>query len=333
MGSTVAIFLAGLAVLIAGGEAMVRGATRLAAGSHLSRLFVGLTLVSFSTSAPEFVVSILADLRGAPDIAVGNVIGSNIFNIGVVLALGALVATISLRMQVIWREMTVAVVATLIVGGLAQDGVLGRVEGLFLALGLLVYVLWAYRSMAGGPGAPLGASEGRPKHGQFATSATSADLASLGGRALSLSLMALGLALLIVGARMLVDSSVDLAAEMGMRPAVIGLTIIAAGTSLPELATTMVAAARRESDIAIGNVLGSNIFNLLGILGLAGMLEPLPVAPHLARYDIPIALAFALVLIPLMVSGRRLSRGEGLLLFLGYAGYTVWLVMTRAAAG
>lgn len=328
MASTTVLFLAGLTILFAGGEAMVRGAARLARGSQLSRLFVGLTLVSFSTSAPEFVVSVLADLKGAPDIAVGNVIGSNIFNIGVVLALGALVATLPLKMQVIWRELAVGVVATLVVGGLAQDGELGRIEAAILAMSLFAYVLWAYRSMREGvAGSPAGDRGGPPK----SRSSETARLASAGARALSLLLMAAGLALLIVGAQLLVDSAVELATMIGMQPAVIGLTIVAAGTSAPELATTVVAAARGESDIAVGNVLGSNIFNLLGILGFAGMLQPLPVARNLTVYDIPIALAFVLILIPLMFSGRRLSRGEGVFLLLGYAAYTLWLVMTRAA--
>ncbi len=320
---TVLLLLVGLACLILGGEALVRGASQLAVRLGLSSLFIGLTVVSSATSLPEMVVSLLAALRGVADIAVGNVIGSNIFNIGVVLGVGALVAPISFRATEVWRDLGVSIAATLAFAVLAFGGALGRLDAALLFAGLLAYLTWAYRSAR---------RAGEPVEAGLAVAAEVA----LGKRMLaagkSVALVVIGLGLLVAGANWAVESAVEIAEAAGLSRTVVGLTIVAAGTSLPELATSVVAALKREVAIAVGNVLGSNIFNLLGILGVAGLVHPLQAAPAIVRYDVPVILGFSLLVIPLMLTGRRVSRLEGLLLVVLYIAYCVWLLAVRGPA-
>jgi cation:H+ antiporter len=300
--------LAGLVLLGIGAEALVRGSARLAAAFGLSPLFIGLTLVAWGTSAPELVVTSVASLQNYPGVAIGNAIGSNIFNTGVVLAVTALIAPLPCQTGLVRREV-LAVVATTIVLllMLIWGGYLSRPEAALFLLTLVLMTGWSYRQAR--------------RHRAETLSAAVRRLAA-GGKALKSSIfVVLGLALLVVGARWVVDGAVALAELLAVSRTLVGLTLVAAGTSLPELATSIVAAARRQPEIAIGNVLGSNIFNLLGILGIAGLLRPLPVPRAIITIDIPVALIFALACIPIGLTGRRVTRFEGTLLLAGYLGY------------
>ncbi|GIX33221.1 MAG: sodium:calcium antiporter [Lysobacterales bacterium] len=301
-----------LAVLVAGAESVVRGASALALRLGLSRLAIGLTVVAFGTSAPELVVSLKAALDGAGDIAVGNVIGSNIFNIAVILGLAALICPIPVHEQVVRLDAPIAFAVALLLLPLLGDGVITRSEGVLLLLGLIAYtalnLVLARRRMRAGlqdwPDAP------------FAGGAT---------RRLwrELLLIAAGLGLLVVGAGLLVSHAASLARALGVQEAVIGLTIVAAGTSLPELATSLVAAWRRQADIAVGNVVGSNVFNVLGILGASSALRPITSA-GIGSLDLLAMSLLSLLLLPLLYTGRTLHRLEGLLLLVLYGGYLAW---------
>ncbi|UCF20777.1 MAG: calcium/sodium antiporter [Gemmatimonadota bacterium] len=320
----VVLMLAGFATLIGGAEFLVRGASRLAARLGLSAMFIGLTVVACGTSLPEFVVSLLAALENAPDIAAGNVIGSNIFNLGVVLGLAALLAPIPLGETNLWRDMGISVAATVMLGLLVIGNRLGRLESAVLFAGLLSYLALTYSV------AQRSKTPGETTLDIVARIVLGRD--QLGGVAKNAALVVVGLGLLVLGARWSVHGAVNIADRAGVSPAVIGLTIVAAGTSLPELATTVVAALRRESAIAIGNILGSNTFNILGILGISGMIRPLTVSRDLVHYDIPVALGFSLLCWPLLRSGRRLSRPEGLALLAAYVAYALWLLLARTPA-
>ncbi len=320
---TVALLALGLILLFSGGELLVRGASRLASRLGLSTLFIGLTVVACATSLPELVVSMLATLEGQPEIATGNVIGSNIANIGLVLGISALAAPIYLQFSTIWRDLAVSVVATLAFALAALGGWLGRPEAAAMFAGLLVYLAWSYR---GARARSDGVEASLITAGKVALGR--AELLAVGRSMLQ---VAAGLALLVGGAHLAVVSAVEIAALAGLSRTVVGLTIVAVGTSLPELATSLVAAVKREPAIAVGNVLGSNIFNLLGILGLVGLVEPLSVSTNILRYDVPVALAFTFLCISLMWTGCRLSRSEGLLLLVTYGVYCSWLVLARGA--
>jgi cation:H+ antiporter len=300
-----------------GAEALVRGASRLAEGLGLSPLFIGLTLVAFGTSSPELVVSLLAAARDLPDVAVGNVVGSNIFNVGVVLGIGALVAPLHCHLTLVRRDAPLVIAVTVALGAFAIGGSLARWEAGALLAALLLYTAWSYRSA-------VREGRGRPSEEPAPGTSPTGHSGGVGRpRPRDLLLTLLGLGALALGATWVVDGAVEIAGALGVSEAVIGLTIVAAGTSLPELATSAVAAFRGESDIAVANVLGSNVFNVLGILGIAGLVRPLAIPSRMLWFDIPVALAFAVACIPLMTSARRISRLEGLLLCLGYVVYCV----------
>lgn len=311
------IFLLGLALLAGGGEALVRGASRLATAFGLTPLFIGLTLVAYGTSAPELVVTSMAALRDLPGVALGNAIGSNIFNSGVVLGVATLITPFACKARLIRREVMLIVLATILVLLLSINGKLARPESTVLLLTLVGYTFWAYRH------AITDAADGGD-----APKATAA-VGSLSNLKSALFVL-VGLGMLVIGARWVVDGATVLAAALGVSNTFIGLTVVAAGTSLPELATSTVAAIRGQTDIAIGNVLGSNLFNLLGILGFAGILHPLPVPGHILHFDLPVALGFALACIPIGLTGRRVSRLEGLLLLAGYIAYMASLIYMKA---
>ncbi len=300
--------LAGLVLLGIGAEALVRGSARLAAALGLSPLFIGLTLVAWGTSAPELVVTSLASLQNYPGVAIGNAVGSNIFNTGVVLAVATLIAPLPCQTGLVRREVMVVVATTIVLLlMLAWGGQLSRPEAALFLVTLSVMTGWTYR---------------QARRHKIETFRAATHPPAQGGTVIKNSIFViLGLALLVLGARWVVDGAVALAELLGVSRTVVGLTVVAAGTSLPELATSIVAAARRQLDIAIGNVLGSNIFNLLGVLGVAGLLRPLPVPRAIITIDIPVALIFALACIPIGLTGRRVSRLEGLLLLAGYLGY------------
>ncbi|MGE0191077.1 MAG: calcium/sodium antiporter [Planctomycetota bacterium] len=310
---TAARLVGGLVALLVGADLLVRGAAALARRLGVGPLVVGLTVVAFGTSAPEVAVSVGASLRGAGDLALGNVIGSNTFNVLFILGLSSLVAPLVVHRRIVRIDLPLLLVLTLAVVALSRDGSIGRGEGIGLLAGLLLYVLIQIR----------GARAEEPPEG--ALQAAPAPLPR------SLLLVGGGLGLLVFGADLFVTGASALAAALGVDERVIGLTIVSAGTSLPEVATSVVAAARGERDIAVGNVVGSNVFNLLGVLGAAAVTSSsgLPVADATSAFDIPVMLGATIVVVPLAFSGGRLARGEGLVLLLGYAAYATYLVLAE----
>jgi len=302
----------GLALLYFGAEGLIRGASSLALRFGVTPLVVGLTVVAFGTSAPEMVVSTKAAYFDQGGIAVGNVVGSNIFNIAVILGLAAMIRPMSVQLQLIKFDTPIMIAVSLCCLFLFSDGVLGRMGAGFLFAGIVVYtvvnIIMARREKSAQVETEF--SEGTPPQSK--------------SMVLDLLLIAGGLALLVLGARFLVDASINMAKAWGVSEAIIGLTIVAAGTSMPELATSVVAAMRKQSDIAIGNVVGSNIFNILSILGLSGLVKPLQ-AGGVNMTDFGLMIATAIVLLPLMITGKRIARPEGLLLLGMYAGYLYWL--------
>ena len=292
----------GLAGLFLGGEALVRGASGLAARLGLSPLLIGLTVVGFGTSMPEMLVSVDAALRGLPGIALGNVVGSNIANILLILGRAALVWPMVVAGG-LRRDLAVMLAAAAALVPLFVLGEVGRLAGLALLAGLVAYLWAAFR----GPGAAVATEAVAPM-------------------ALPKAVLIVGLGLvgLVVGARLLVDGAVGLARAAGLSEAFIGLSIVAVGTSLPELATSVVAALRRQSGLAIGNVVGSNIFNVLGILGVTALVAPVPVEPRFLSLDLPVMLAVSAAAAGLLWRGGRIGRGAGIALVSAYAVY-LWL--------
>ena len=312
------LLLLGLLLLVLGGELLVRGASRLALVAGLSPLVVGLTVVAFGTSAPELGVSVVAALRDDPGIALGNVVGSNVFNVLAVLGASALVAPLVVTRQVVRREVPLMILVSGGVWFLAADGALGRPEGAALAAGILVYVAWTVWEAGRVRG---GTGEEIPTPG--------------GGWRQAVASVVGGLALLVLGSRWLVEGAAAGARSFGVSDTVVGLTLVAAGTSLPEAVTSVVAAARGQRDLAVGNVVGSNLFNLLAILGSAALLGPgrLAVPPEMLAFDLPVMTAVAVACLPIFFTGHRIARWEGAL-FLGYyAAYLAYLVLGAAGHG
>lgn len=307
---TVLILLVGLVVLTLGAEFLVRGASSIAARLGLSPLVIGLTVVAFGTSAPELAVSLKAALAGQGGIALGNIVGSNIFNVAAILGIAAMICPLAVHLDVIRRDMPIMLGASgLFVTFLLTGQRLERWEGIVLFLLIVVYVASSVR-VAGKEKNPEAVAElGEPKSTSMI---------------LSLVLTLAGFAMLVFGARLFVDSAVSIARSLGWSEAVIGLTIVAAGTSMPELATSVVASLRRQTDIAIGNVVGSNIFNLLCIGGAAGAVSPIN-SGGLSWIDLGAMLLTSIILLPLMRTGFRLNRVEGGLLFGTFLLY-LWLV-------
>jgi len=313
-------FIAGLTALILGAEALVRGSSRLALAWGISPLVVGLTVVAFGTSAPELAISLGAAWAGQPDIALGNAVGSNIFNVLFILGLSALITPLVVDQQLVRQEVPLMILASVVLWALSSGGVIDRLEGLALAAMLCAYIAFAIRQSRREP-------EAIREEYKEAVGAAAA------GRDRSWTLQVLvvlaGLVLLVVGARWLVSASVDFARALGVSELVIGLTLIAAGTSLPEVATSLVAALRGERDIAVGNVVGSNIFNIFGVLGFSAALAPVPlrVAPALTAFDVPVMVAASVACLPIFYTGSRIARWEGGLFFVYYLAYTVYLIL------
>jgi cation:H+ antiporter len=307
--SQVLLIGAGLALLLAGGEALVRGAVALAARLGLAPALIGLTVVGFGTSMPELVVSLDAAFGGTPDIALGNVLGSNIANILLILGLSAMIWPIATTGLALRRDLIAMLGAALVLVPLFAWGSVGHLTGSALVAGLGVYLWLAFRRAAP---ADLEVSP----HGDLIAS-------SRGALPRAVLAVALGLVCLVLGARFLVDGAVAVARDLGISEAFIGLTVVAVGTSLPELATSFVAALRRQSAIAVGNVIGSNIFNVLGILGLTAAISPLHVTPRFLTFDLPIVLVASLVLIVLL-RRDQIGRLAGLAMVAAYAGYVAF---------
>lgn len=303
--------LIGILLLTAGGEALIRGALGLANRLGVSPLLTGLVVVGFGTSTPELIVSLDAALSGEPDIAIGNVIGSNIANILLILGLCALITPLAVTPTALGRDAVVVILSTLLYLLLAAGRVLSTSDGLMFLLGLGLYVGWAYLSEKdqSSPAAAMHTAEASvPTH--VPQSLLRASLTSL-----------LGLGLLIGGSRVLLQGAVGLAQSLGVSEALIGLTLVAVGTSLPELTISVVAALRKQADVAVGNILGSNIFNLLGILGLSALVQPLTVSNRIHAFDQWVMLGVALLAYVVLYTGRQITRWEGGLLLGGYLAY------------
>ncbi|MEX2519375.1 MAG: calcium/sodium antiporter [Paracoccaceae bacterium] len=296
--------LIGLIGLFFGGEALVRGSVGIARRMAIPPLLIGLTVVGFGTSTPELLVSVDAAWRGVPDIALGNIVGSNIANILLIVGLSALVWPIKVMGATLRRDTAVMMAAALVLIPVFAMGQLGRAAGLILVAGLVAYLVWAYRQ----PGEVEADEVGAP-----APASTLVSVLWVIG----------GLVALMVGARFLVDGAVNIARGYGVSEAFIGLTIVAVGTSLPELATSLIAAFRRQSEIAIGNIVGSNIFNVLGILGVTALITPIPVASRFLTFDLPVMIAVSLAFIALLLTRPVIGRWVGVAMLAGYVAYVL----------
>jgi cation:H+ antiporter len=316
----------GLAILTLGAEFLIRGSSRLAAAIGISPLVIGLTIVAYGTSTPELVVSIQSGLKGQDDVAIANVVGSNIFNVLAILGPCALILPLQVSSQLIRLDVPIMIGASLLVWLLASDGRIGMIDGLILSSLIVAYTGWSIvqsRKESKEIEQEYEREYGEKKSGGRSRQAILLDLV----------LIAAGLACLVLGGRWFVDGSIELARFLGVSEVIIGLTIVAAGTSLPELATSFVATLRGERDIAIGNVVGSCIYNLLCILGIASLVTPngLAVDPQILQVDIPIMVIVAIVCLPIFLTGLVISRGEGLFLLVGYILYTAYLVTAARA--
>lgn len=317
----------GLAVLTAGAELMVRGSSRLAIAMGISPLVVGLTVVAFGTSAPELVVSIQSSLIGQPDVAIGNVVGSNIFNVLLILGLSAMIVPLRVSQQLIRIDVPLMIAISILVYVLALDGTIGRLDGLLLVSGLIGYTSFAIitsRKERAGIKAEYEAEFGDAKETQ-------------GGAkiAINLILVGAGLGLLVLGSHWFIGSAIAIARALGVSELVIGLTIVAAGTSMPEVATSIMAAIRGERDIAVGNVVGSNIFNIFAVLGLSSVVSPggVKVSAAALQMDIPVMIAVAAACLPVFFVGHVISRWNGVMFFAYYIAYTASFIIAETIPG
>lgn len=298
--------LGGFIILTVGAEALVRGSTAIALKLGIAPLIIGLTIVAFGTSAPELAVSVKSALAGNPGIAIGNVIGSNIANIGLILALTALIRPIKVKSQMVKRDIPLMIIATLLFWGLLLDGELSFVDGVILVTALVAYLVYSYKNS--GDDDIDDELDTKPQN-----------------PVLSIVLVLAGIGMLVGGGILFVDGAVDLAKSMGISEVIIGLTIVAIGTSMPELVTSIVAALKGQSDIAIGNVVGSNLFNILAILGVTAIIHPVHSA-GLQNFDFMVMLALAVILLPFAWTGLRIGRREGAILLVGYLAYIGYLI-------
>lgn len=312
-----AVLISGIVVLYFGAEWLVRGASRLASSLGVSPIVIGLTVVSLGTSAPELVVCLVAALQGNPGLAIGNVMGSNLANIGLILGLTSLVHPLEVKHRVVWREMPVMLLITFAIYPIAFDRVLSRTDGFMLLLVLLAYLVWVFRS-----GHP---DEIKSSHGPRDSMATSEEAASLLNLK-DIGHVALGSAFLVLGGYCIVKGAVEVASALGISEVIIGLTVVAIGTSLPELATSLVAAMRQEVDIAVGNIIGSNIFNLTAIFGTTAIVRPIMIPETVLSRELAGVVFMSLLLLPILRNGWQIKRWEGALLLTAYIGMGWWLI-------
>lgn len=313
--TALAFLTLGLALLYFGGEALVRGAAGLALKLGLTPLAVGLTVVAFGTSCPELAVSMSAAFEGKGDVSMGNVIGSNIANVGLILAITAIIKPITVHLQLLRFDLPFLAAVTVGFVLTVLDGSLGRIEGGVLFATLLAYIVIVLQ---------LARKEGKVVQAQYAAELSTDTPTHPGSKLPTLiAFVVIGLVMLVFGGRFFVDGAVELAEGLNVPEAVIGLTVVALGTSLPELSASVVAAARGHSDIAVGNVVGSNLFNILSIMGITGLVKPISF-PGIEGADLVAMLLVSLGLFPLLFTGSRLSRGEGVALLILYLGYVVW---------
>jgi len=306
------LLLLGLVLLVFGGDMLVRSASALAVRLGVSRLVIGLTVVAFGTSAPELAATLASSLRGAPDIGVGNVLGSNIANVGLILGLGAVIVAIPSNASFLRRDVPVALFAMALLYPMALDGRLGRIDGLVLLVLLGGYLTFLMKRDSNAIAKEVGDPDVSPMWRR------------LGGAMV-------GLAMLVAGADAVVRGAVEIATLLGVSERVIGLTLVAFGTSLPELASTLAAAARRQGDMILGNIAGSNIFNVLAVLGVSAGATVIPVDASAIALDLAVAIAFSVALLPVMAIRGNLGRVAGLVLLLGYVAYVALLFTPTGA--
>jgi cation:H+ antiporter len=312
-----AVLISGIVVLYFGAVWLVQGASRLASSLGVSPIVVGLTVVSLGTSAPELVVCLVAALQGNPGLAIGNVMGSNLANIGLILGLTSLIHPLEVKHRVVWREMPVMLLITFAIYPIAFDRVLSRTDGFMLLLVLLAYLVWVFRS---------GHSEEiKSSHGPGDSMATSEGAASLLNFK-DIGQVAVGSAFLVLGGYCIVEGAVEVASALGISEVIIGLTVVAVGTSLPELATSLVAAMRQEVDIAVGNIIGSNIFNLTAIFGTTAIVRPIMIPETVLSRELAGVVLMSLLLLPILRNGWQIKRWEGALLLTAYIGMGWWLI-------
>lgn len=312
------LLVAGLVLLVIGADLLVKGAARLASNFGVPALVIGLTVVAFGTSAPELAVSMKAAFSGQAELAIANVVGSNIFNVLFILGLAALISPLIISHQLIRQDVPIMVAASVVAVLMTLDGKINKFEAAILVLGLVSYTVFLFY-------------QGKQKGVDVSDGEVEAMLKAHVPLWQNILLVIGGLVLLVLGARWLVQSAVELATAWGVNEAVIGLTIVAAGTSLPEVVTSVVATIRGERDIAVGNVVGSNIFNILCVLGLSGLVSPIPLVAgeQLAGFDIPVMLGVAVLCVPLFYIGSMLDRIEGFLFLTLYVAY-VWVLIAMA---
>ena len=306
---------AGLLLLLVGGELLVRGAVATATRAGVSPLLIGLTLVGFGTSTPELLTSVEAAIVGSPGIAVGNVVGSNIANILLILGIAALICPLKVSPGAFYRDGTVVTFAAVCGAAVCLTGELRPPGGILLVVLLVGYIIYCYRTER-----VEGTAADNPVHPELAVPG-SIDVTL----PVSIVLVVGGLAFTVLGAHLLVSSVLAIGIEVGISETVLGLTVVAVGTSLPELTTSVLAAFRRQPDIAFGNIVGSNIYNILGILGITAIIEPIPVPPEIVRADIWIMLAATGMLLFFSISGWRISRIEGGIFLATYGAYLLFV--------
>jgi cation:H+ antiporter len=314
--------IVGIVTLVIGAEWLVRGASTVATKLGVAPIVVGLTVVAFGTSAPEMAVSVSGALSGSADVAIGNVVGSNTFNILFILGLSAAISGLSIEQRILKFDIPILILISLVTYGLILNDSVSRVEGVILFVGVIVYTGWLLKGAR--------KSESPAVEKEYKTAVESVEgktfSKSLG---FQIGLVTVGLALLVLGSQLLVNSATEIASALGVSDLVIGLTVVAAGTSLPELATSVLAAIRGQRDIAVGNVVGSNIFNLLAVLGASAAVSSngVVVNSEVIRLDFPVMLAATIVLLPICWNGFMIKKWEGGLLAAFYVAYVAYLIM------
>lgn len=319
---TIVYLVIGLVCLVLGAEWLVKGASSIASKLGIAPIVIGLTIVAFGTSAPEFAVSIGGAVSGNTDVALGNVVGSNTINILLILGLSAAIGGLSIEQRLLKIDIPVLIGVSLVTYVLVLNDVVGRIEGAVLFGGLIVYTVWLLLDAR--------KAETASVEKEYRESVETLEGATLSRpMTFQVLLVLLGFGLLVLGSRLLVDSATDIATELGVNDLIIGLTVVAAGTSLPELATSVMAAIRGQRDIAVGNVVGSNIFNTLGVLGGSAIFasDGIPVGDEVIRLDFPVMLAATIVLLPICWNGFKIKRWEGFFLAAFYVAYVAYLVM------
>lgn len=322
---TVLLLLAGFAVLVVGGEVLVRGASTLAAAVGISPLVVGLTVVSFATSAPELAVTLQASVSGSPGLAVGNVVGSNVVNILLVLGVSGLILPLAIRGSVVRRDVPVMIAMSVLFWLMSLDGTMSTLDGAVLVLLLAGYVVaMVVRSRRG--------SRTKEKLTETATAPEAPETGRGRRLALATGMVGVGVAMLVLGARWLVSAATDIASQLGLSETVIGLTVVAVGTSLPELATSVIAAIKGDVEVAVGNAIGSNIFNIGAVMGLAAVITDggVPVDAGAIGFDLPVMIAIAFAMLPIAFTGFTVARWEAGLFLAYYAAYVAYLLLDSA---